>query len=128
MTGMNRKQFLAGGAGGMVLLWLQACGGGGDDAGNGNGGFPPVLTSCGSDGVAIAGNHGHAVIIAVADLNSTTAKSYSIHGTADHDHLITLTVTQLQTLKSGASVIVTSTTTPSTTFGTHAHQVTVTCV
>lgn len=123
---MKRNQFLAAGAGGMVLLWLQACGGG-DDAGNGNGGFPPVLTSCGASAITL--NHGHAVTIPVADLNSTVAKTYSIRGTADHDHEITLTVSQLQALKSGASSVpVTSTISTSAADGQHAHQVTITCV
>lgn len=119
---MNRKQFLAGAAGGSLLLWLQACGGG-DDAGNGNGGFPPVLTSCSSNDTAISGNHGHFVTIAVADLSSATPKLYHIEGTAGHDHTITLSVDQLQRLKSGASVTVTS----SDNLG-HNHQVTITCV
>lgn len=125
---MKRKQFLAGGAGGLVLLWLQGCGGGGDDAGTGNGGFPPILTSCGADGASISGNHFHAVVVAVSDLTSTTNKVYSIQGAADHDHQITLTVAQLQTLKGGASVTVNSTTTTTTAFGAHAHQVLITCV
>lgn len=124
---MKRKQFLAGAAGGTVLLWLQACGGG-DDAGSGNGGLPPNLTSCGADGASISNNHFHAVTIAVADLSSTTNKVYSIQGASDHDHQITLTVAQLQTLKGGASVTVNSTTTTTTAFGAHAHQVLVTCV
>lgn len=124
---MKRKQFLAGAAGGSLLLWLQACGGG-DDAGNGNGGLPPNLTSCGADGASISSNHFHAVTIAVADLSSSTNKVYSIQGAADHDHQITLTVAQLQTLKGGASVTVNSTTTTTTAFGAHAHQVLITCV
>lgn len=124
---MKRKQFLAGAAGGSLLLWLQGCGGG-DGAGNGNGGFPPNLTSCGADGASISSNHFHAVVIAVADLSSSTNKVYGIQGAADHDHQITLTVAQLQTLKGGASVTVNSTTTTTTAFGAHAHQVLVTCV
>lgn len=123
---MNRKRFLAGSAGGVVFLWLQACGGGGgDDAGSGNGGFPPDLDRCSA--TEISANHGHALPIAVADLDSPAALTYDIQGSADHNHRITLTVTQLQQLKSGATVTVTSTTTTSPTSGTHAHQVTVGC-
>ncbi|MCW5663212.1 MAG: hypothetical protein KIT35_05225 [Piscinibacter sp.] len=118
---MKRKQFLAAGAGGMVLLWLQGCGGGGDDAGNGNGGLPPVLTSCSA--TEIVGNHGHTLTVAVADLNSTTPKSYNIEGSAGHNHTVILTVDQLGELKFGRPVSVTS----SNTLG-HTHLVTVTCV
>ena len=71
---------------------------------------------------AISGNHGHSLSIAAADLDSTTAKTYSIQGAATHDHLVTLSPAQLATLKAGGSVTVTSTTTLA-----HDHAVTITC-
>ena len=116
---MTRKGFLGSALGGTVLLVLQACGGGGSSGGGGNGGGGG---SCSADGAAITGNHGHSVTIPAADLDSATAKSYSIQGAATHDHSITLSPAQLASLKAGQSVTVTSTTNLA-----HDHAVTVTC-
>jgi hypothetical protein len=68
-------------------------------------------------------NHGHVLTILRSDLDSTTVVSYDIRGSADHTHTVTLTVVQLATLKTGASVTVTSTTTDY-----HQHVITVSCV
>jgi len=68
-------------------------------------------------------NHGHVLTVLRSDLDSTTAVSYDIQGTADHTHTVTLTVAQLATLKTGASVTVVSTTTDF-----HQHIITVSCV
>lgn len=129
---LTRKGFLGAAAGGTLLLLLQACGGGGDDgasgkdtggaAGGTGGSAAPSEQSCGANGSAIASNHGHSVTIPVADLDSTSDKTYSIQGAASHDHQITLTVAQLQALKAGKEVTVTSTTTFS-----HEHGVTTSC-
>lgn len=117
-TKMTRKGFLGAAAGGTVLLLLQACGGGGgDDAAQQNG-----LTSCTSTGAAITGNHGHALSIPAADLDATTARTYSIQGTSTHDHTITLSAAQLASLKARQAVTVTS----STDFA-HDHSVMITC-
>jgi hypothetical protein len=89
---------------------------------------PPVnITSCGATGnVNISANHPmpHALVVPVADLNSATPMTYNIQGTSDHPHTVTLSVVQLQALRTGP-VTVTSTmdgTVP------HTHMVTVTCV
>lgn len=121
---LTRKQFLGAASGGTLLLLLQACGGGGSgySATPAPTGSSSGITSCGASGSAIAGNHGHMLAIPLADLDSTTDKTYSIQGTANHDHQITLTVAQLQSLKAGQPVVVTSTTTLS-----HNHDVTNTC-
>lgn len=115
---MTRKGFLGAAAGGTVLLLLQACGGGDD-------GVAPTAKAleCSSSGAAISGNHGHVLAIAAADLDSTTDKTYSIQGSATHDHTVTFTPAQLQMLKTGAAVTVASTTAFQ-----HAHNVTATCV
>jgi hypothetical protein len=114
---ISRKQFLGASVGGTVLLLLQGCGGGGDDPPP-----PPGGQSCGSSGTAIAGNHGHTLSIARADLDATTNQTYNITGTANHPHTVTLTPAQLQSLKAGQSVTVTSSTDAS-----HEHAVTVSC-
>lgn len=114
---MTRKEFLAGMAGGTVVLLFQGCGGGG---GSDSGSNTPPATTCGA--AAISANHGHALTIARADLDSATDKVYSIMGSATHDHTVTLTPAMLATLKAGTQVVVTSSTGAS-----HNHDVTVSC-
>jgi hypothetical protein len=114
---ISRKQFLGASAGGTVLLLLQGCGGGGGDDND-----PPPAQSCGASGAAIAGNHGHTLVIARADLDATTNQIYNITGSANHPHSVTFTPAQLQALKAGQSVTVTSTTDAS-----HDHAVTASC-
>jgi hypothetical protein len=55
-------------------------------------------------------------------VDSTTFKVYSIAGTADHDHTITLLPVQLAQIKAGTPVTV-----DSTTDFAHFHEVTVNC-
>ena len=109
---MTRKEFCGGLAGGTVLLLFQGCGGGGGYAGSSSGGMMSSSTSCGASGSAIAGNHGHVLTIARADLDSMTDRVYSIMGTATHDHMVAFTAAMLAQLKAGQSVIVTSTNCP----------------
>lgn len=127
---MTRKDFLGAAAGSTALLFLQACGGGGGDYGGSPAPAPgpapapspsPSQT-CGSSGSAIAGNHGHVLSIPAADLDATTSMTYDMTGAAGHAHSVTFTPAQLQMLKAGQSVIVTSTTTLQ-----HSHVVTATC-
>jgi hypothetical protein len=111
---ITRKQLLSAAAGGSALLLLQACGGGDyDDAPD---------QSCGASGAAIAGNHGHVLAIARADLDAAANKTYTITGTANHAHSVTFTPAQLQTLKAGGSVMVASSTDSN-----HNHVVTASC-
>ena len=117
---MTRKTFLGAASGGTLLLLLDACGGGGD--GGYGGSAAPALSQCGASAAAISGNHGHTLSIPVADLDSALAMSYSIVGSAGHDHLVTFSAAQLKLLKSGQSVVVTSTTTAQ-----HQHDVTPSC-
>jgi hypothetical protein len=107
---IQRKEFLLALAGGALL---GACGGGGsDDAAPGAG--------CGA---TIQSNHGHALTVPAADLDSTTARTYGIAGVAGHDHVVTLSAAELAALKAGQSVSVTSTGGPG-----HEHGVTIRCV
>ena len=82
----------------------------------------PGPQQCGSSGGAVSGNHGHALAIPSADLDSAAAVTYDIRGNADHPHSVTFTPAQLQQLKAGQSVTVLSTTNAS-----HDHSVTATC-
>jgi hypothetical protein len=120
---ITRKRFVGGATASYVLLLLNGCGGGGSSYGSPAPAPPPPVSSCGSAGQDIAGNHGHVLAIPSADLDSMVDKSYSIMGTAGHDHTVTFTPSQLATLKTHAPVTVTST----TTLG-HQHQVTATCL
>jgi hypothetical protein len=117
---ISRKGFLSAAAGGTVLLLLHGCGGGGDDDDDDD--DPPAGQSCGSTGSAIAGNHGHSLSIPSADLDSITNRTYNITGSANHSHSATFTPAQLQALKAGQSVVVTSTTDAA-----HEHAVTASC-
>lgn len=114
---ITRKGFLSALGGGTVVLLLQGCGGGGGDDDDDD-----APGSCGATGSAIAGNHGHVLSIASADLDSTTNRTYDITGTANHPHSVTFTPAQLQSLKAGQSVMVTSTTNSA-----HDHVVTASC-
>ena len=128
---VTRKEFLVQVvqlASGAVLLTLGGCGGGG---GYGASPAPPPSPSpspspgqnCGSTGTAIVGNHGHVLSIPAADLNATVDMTYSIQGSADHNHTVTFTPAQLAQLKAGTAVTVTSTTNLS-----HSHDVGTRCV
>ena len=128
---MRRKRFLESMAGGTVVLLFQACGGGGSYGGSsatGGYGNPVPTSGCGSSGAQISGNHGHLLTVPTADLDSTTAKTYGIMGTALHDHTVTLTAAQLAQLKAGQTVTVTSTVTDAPSIGSHSHDVTVSCM
>ena len=99
---LTRKTFLVQLAGSAWVL--SGCGGGGSDSG----GTVQPASGCSA---AIAGNHGHALTIPTADLNSVVDMTYDIHGTADHTHTVTFTAAQLAQLKAGTSINVTTSTT-----------------
>ena len=116
---VTRREFVQGLAAGATVLSLQACGGGGE---SGSGGFG---LSCSATLITL--NHGHALTIPSADLDSASPVTYSIQGTADHNHQITLSVKQLKDLKAGNGVFVTSTSTTTVANGAHTHDVTSRC-
>jgi predicted esterase len=121
---ISRKRFVETMAGGSALLLFHGCGGGGSSYGGAPAPAPapsPAPASgCSPD---ILGNHGHVLTIPQSDLDLTTAKTYDIHGTANHTHSVTFSAAQLAQLKAGTTVTVTSTTAEG-----HEHQVSVTCV
>jgi hypothetical protein len=110
---ITRKAFLIQAVGGGWLL--AGCGGGG-------GGNDDPVVPAGGCGATISDNHGHALSIPAADLDSTTEKIYDITGSAGHSHSVTFTAAQLAQLKAGAAVDVTS----SQTLG-HDHRISERC-
>jgi hypothetical protein len=82
---------------------------------------PPPALSCGA--TAITGNHGHALTIPAADVNSPIDIVYSIMGAADHNHFVTLTAAQLAQIKGKTSATTMSTMAADG----HTHLVTVNC-
>ena len=120
---ISRKRFVETATAGGALLLLGSCGGGGTGYSGGvAAGNAMPASSCTPD---IAGNHGHVLAIAVADLDSGTDKTYNIQGGATHNHQVTFTVALLRQLKAGDAVTVTST--PGSADG-HTHEVTVSCM
>lgn len=110
----TRKAFLVYTAGGSLALLLGACGGSGGGGGDGGDGGddplpPPPSSQDGCSAFAVANNHGHSLAIPVADLDSTTERSYSIQGLAPHVHRVTINAAQFAALKAGQSIRVTST-------------------
>jgi hypothetical protein len=102
MTTVTRKTFL------VQLVpagLLVGCGGGGGDSG---GSMPPPAPGSGCT-ASISGNHGHVLSIPTADLDSTTARTYDIQGSATHTHSVTFSAAQLAQLKSGQQVSVVTT-------------------
>jgi hypothetical protein len=74
----------------------------------------------------ISANHGHVAVVTTAQMTAGAALSLSIQGTAAHNHTLSLSQGDLQTLRNRQPVTHDSTTDPSGTFGPHLHTVTFT--
>ena len=127
MDKARRKLLFASAGSGALAAVLAACGGGGYSgmATPAPPPPPPGTLTCGA--TLISANHGHSLTIPAADVDSTVSKTYSIMGTADHDHTITLTPAQLAMIKVMSAIVVTSTIGGSMNFPSHTHSVTVNC-
>jgi hypothetical protein len=53
---------------------------------------------------AISGNHGHTLMIPMADIMAGTTKCYNAAGTAGHPHYITMTAADFTMLRGGGVV------------------------
>lgn len=116
---LDRKAFLTGVAGITVTFVVTACGG--DDSSGGTGGEGDG--NCTDDvDIAITSNHGHDMHIASADFDAGQSKTYSIKGTSDHDHTVTLTAQDFSDLKSGKKVVKESTSSAG-----HSHPIQIIC-
>ena len=99
----TRRMLLGQMTGGFVLI-LGGCGGGGG-GGDGQAATAPA-TSATCMNFNFSANHGHTLSIPVADLDSTSSKTYDVQGTAPHNHKVTLTAAQLAQLKAGQAIAV----------------------
>lgn len=87
-------------------------------------GTDPSLLACRNHGAHdshITNNHGHELLIPAADFATPTGGTYDILGAAAHSHTVTLSGAQLTAISQGTAVTVTSS------FSTHAHDVTIVC-
>ncbi|PHS10050.1 MAG: hypothetical protein COA88_03200 [Kordia sp.] len=122
---MNRKAFLQRLGGVLIslpLLSIIGCSSSDDDAST-----PPTETNpsgnCNNGATGtISSNHGHSLVVSVADVQSGAEKTYTIQGSSGHDHSVTLTAANFTALGNGQSLGVTS-----TAGGGHTHSVTVIC-
>lgn len=117
---LSRKDFLrllvAAGAGSGVL-GCPNNGDGGSDAGADAGSGSRNTCSTG-----ISDNHGHVLVVSREDVAVGEDRTYSIRGTALHDHTVTLTAEDFAALAAGGTVgPLTSS------FSGHPHDVTVVC-
>ncbi|MBT8273819.1 MAG: hypothetical protein KJO77_08435, partial [Bacteroidia bacterium] len=96
-----------------------------DNSGNTNNNNNNNNADCianGAEASVITGNHGHSLVVPSADVNAGVEKDYSIDGTANHGHMVTITAANFTSLSANQQIVVTS----SNSAG-HMHSVTVTC-
>lgn len=74
----------------------------------------------------VSANHGHAAVVTAAQITAANAVALSIQGTAAHNHTLSLSQADLQTLKNRQPVSKDSSSDVSATFGLHLHTVTFT--
>lgn len=78
--------------------------------------------ACTTPMAMIGTNHGHTIVVPVADVRNRQEKVYDITGNSQHPHEITVTPAMFAMIEAGQTVTVAS----STDAG-HSHQVTITC-
>ena len=78
--------------------------------------------ACGSVSGTISINHGHALVVPLADVAAGADRTYDIMGGSVHTHSVTITGAQFAMLATGAEITVTSTAASA-----HMHDVAVSC-
>lgn len=127
---MNRKTFIQKSLGAMLvgipILSIAACS---SDSTDGPNNIPDPDPSGESDCLqsgavagSISGNHGHTLTVSSQDVQSGTARTYSIQGSSGHNHDIMISANDFTSLQNNQSIEVTSTTDDG-----HTHAVVVTC-
>lgn len=74
----------------------------------------------------VSANHGHTAVVTAAQITAANAFPLSIQGMAVHNHTVSLSQADLQTLKNRQPVSKDSSSDVSATFGLHLHTVTFT--
>ena len=87
---------------------------------------PSAEADCSANGTSstIENNHGHELDITSADIKAGVSKTYSIQGTADHSHSVTVTPDDFDLLENDSSIEVNSTTGGA---NDHTHPIIVSC-
>jgi len=127
---MERKTFIQRSLGALLVALpafsLVGCSGSDDSSGDPNPNPNPGGSqgNCVENGTnsAISANHGHTLVVSKEDVTQGVEKTYSIEGSADHNHNVTLTAANFVSLKGNNSISV-----GSTSGGGHTHNVTVSC-
>lgn len=82
-----------------------------------------AMATCADETTAsIGANHGHVLVVAIADIAAGVDKTYEIQGSSPHPHSVTVTGPQFTMLAQGATLSLTSTNNSG-----HSHSVTLTC-
>ena len=123
---MSRKEFLDKSFYALFVIFalaFTACSNSEDEANP----TPTALSKCLENGALgnIELNHGHALSIPKEDIAAAKEKTYSIQGTADHSHEITVTPQDFTALKNVNATRIVDT--YSTTENDHRHSVLVFC-
>jgi len=71
---------------------------------------------------SVSSNHGHSINVPKDDVELGVEKQYSIQGSANHNHLITVSDSDFASLKINQQIQITS-----TSGGGHLHSVTISC-
>ncbi len=85
---------------------------------------PSAEVDCISNGTAstIGSNHGHTITVSKEEVDAAVDKTYSIQGSSGHDHSLTITAADFNSLKGKTAISVTSTNGDD-----HTHTVSVSC-
>ena len=67
---------------------------------------PPGAKDCLANGTnsSISANHGHVLNVSKTDVQNGAEKSYSIDGSASHDHTVVITANNFDLLKTNQSI------------------------
>ncbi len=103
---------------GCVITITDACGG--SDSTTGPSPTPTDITG------TVSANHGHSAIVTAAQITAASAIVLNIQGTAAHNHTLSLSQSDLQTLKNRQPVSRDSSSDVSASSGLHLHTVTFT--
>lgn len=91
-------------------------------AGTVDGGVDAPAGACPTPKTTIGGNHGHAFVVAAADIEAGVEKSYNIKGSSGHPHTVVVTAAMFADLKLNKAVTATSSEDAD-----HVHPVTLSC-